>query len=130
MALDRDEGTLLLLLDPSAAFDTVEHPILLNQLSQMGITGVAHTWLRDYISNRTQAISTGSCRSEEYHLTAGVLQGSVLGPIIFLCYVKPLADVIAQHMSTNHGYADDDQLYTHSSSIAVPVYTRPSSIYN
>ena len=113
MALDRGEGTVLLLLDLSAAFDTVDHRILLGRLSDMGISGLAHAWLKDYLSCRAQVIDTGTSRSSEFDLSTGVPQGSVLGPILFLSYVQPLAEVLNLHLRTRMGYADDTQLYTH-----------------
>ena len=113
MALDCGEGTLLLLLDLSAAFDTVNHCILLKRLTQMGVTGYAHAWLSKYLSDRVQVIDTGSSRSNEFKLKTSVPQGSILGPVLFLCYVKPLGDVIDKHLHLRHGYADDTQLYCH-----------------
>ena len=97
MALDRGEGTLLL-LNLSAAFDTVHHDLLLARLSEtFGVKDTALAWFHDYLTGRTQVVSAGCSRSQEYALTTGVPQGSVLGPILFLCYVQPLVTVFEQH---------------------------------
>ena len=112
MALDHGEGTLLLLLDLSAAFHRVDHCILLERLTQMGVTGLAHAWLSNYLSDRVQVIDTGSSRSNEIKLKSGVPQGSFLGPVLFLCYVKPLGYIFDKHLNLEHGYADDTPMFT------------------
>ena len=111
MALDRGEGTLLLLLDLSAAFDTVDHNVLLKRLYESGISALS--WMESYLSDRSQVVDVGGSRSQEFSLSTGVPQGSVLGPVLFLCYIKPLADTISQLSTHRHGYADDTQLYAH-----------------
>ena len=75
---------MLLLLDLSAAFDTVDHSILLSRLSNsFGIAGAVYQWFQSYLSGRTQFVAVGNARSSCRHLTCGLPQGSVLGPMLF-----------------------------------------------
>jgi hypothetical protein len=111
-ALAEGDGVLLLLLDLSSAFDTVDHSVLLQRLeSLIGVTGAAKQWIQSYLSSRTQVIAVGEARSKPVALTTGVPQGSVLGPLMFLAYVLPLGTVIDRHQVSRQGYADDSQLY-------------------
>lgn len=113
-ALERGEGTLILLLDLSAAFDTLDHRIILERLSQcVGVTGDALSWFSSYLSDRHQCVRIGDTQSHPVDLAIGVPQGSVLGPILFLIYMLPLREVINRHKVKRHGYADDSQTYTH-----------------
>ena len=111
-AADRGEVTLLSLLDLSAAFDTIDHSMLLSRLSNcFGCTGTALEWFRSYLSKRTQSVSVGNCQSVSSALTCGVPQGSVLGPVLFTMYTQPLSSVISQYGTQYHFFADDTQLY-------------------
>ena len=111
IAIDQGDGVLLLLLDLSSAFDTIDHSILLRRLKTLGITSTAIKWLDSYLTNRVQMVSIQNITSKEFSLASGVPQGSVLGPLLFLCYVQPLSDIIIQHGLSHHCYADDTQLY-------------------
>ncbi len=111
--MENQEVTLLVLIDLSAAFDTLDHDILFNRLeSNFGITGVALDWHKSYLNTRKQSvIINGKFRSMESVLKFGVPQGSCLGPILFTEYASTLFDVIFNHLDNAHGYADDHQLY-------------------
>ncbi len=113
MAMDSQKVVILTLLDLSAAFDTVDHCILLERLERrFGVKGTVLDWFRSYLSDRTQSIALpGGTRSEPQKLTCGVPQGSVLGPILFCVYTTPLGDILRAHDVSYHLYADDSQLY-------------------
>jgi len=111
-ALDRKQSVVLLLLDLSAAFDTLDHNIMLRILeNRLGITGVALKWLKSYLTDRTQHVSLNGHNSAPARLICGVPQGSVLGPLLFTAYMIPLGDIIRRYNIQHHFYADDTQLY-------------------
>jgi hypothetical protein len=111
-ALDRGDFAALVLLDLSAAFDTVDHAILLKRMRRsFGISGVAHDWFRSYLSGRTQLVRCGGSTSSVTAVVCGVPQGSVLGPILFVLYTAELVALIQRHGLSPHLYADDTQVY-------------------
>ena len=105
--------TALTLLDLSAAFDTIDHTILLDRLSgYYGISELALGWFKSYLSGRTHSVKVGSTLSNPVTLQHGVPQGSVLGPILFSLYTNPISSIIQSHSGINyHFYADDTQLH-------------------
>jgi hypothetical protein len=111
-AVDSQGGAILVLLDLSAAFDTIDHAVLINTLrTEIGITGTALQWFQAYLSDRHQSVKIGSTFSSRRDLPYGVPQGSVLGPQLFSLYTQPLSKVIEVNGMTFHLYADDTQLY-------------------
>ena len=110
--MDQQKVTLLVMLDLSAAFDTVNHQVLLNRLEHsFGITGTALQWFRSYLANRSQRICFDGYYSKKLDLPHGVPQGSCLGPLLFTIYASKLFDIIKAHLPDVHAYADDSQLY-------------------
>ena len=112
-AIDAGDHALLGLLDLSAAFDTVDHDVLIERLSRTyGIRSVALDWLRSYLSCRRQTVFYDGVLSSVRSLYCGVPQGSVLGPLLFLLYTADVGDLAASLGLSSHFYADDSQLYT------------------
>ena len=111
--MDSQRVSLLVLLDlVSAAFDTVNHGVLLNRLrSSFGIKGTVLQWFASYLSGRSQRVSFDQKQSEKFLLTCGVPQGSCLGPLLFTIYASKLFEVIKGYLPQAHAYADDTQLY-------------------
>ena len=111
-ALDEGQACILVLLDLSAAFDTLDHSILLRHLeTNFGVTGNALSWFSSYLSDRYQSVIIDGELSRPQKLEYGVPQGSVLGPQLYSAYVKPLGDDIQHSGVANHLYADDTQLH-------------------
>jgi len=103
--------TILVLLDLSAAFDTVDHSILLRRLEHTYQLGsVALEWFRSYLVGRHQHVRTSSSSSTPALIMCGVPQGSVLGPILFLLYTADLPSLIESHGFIPHLFADDMQI--------------------
>ena len=110
--MDNGKVTALTLLDLSAAFDTIDHLILLQRLHRyFGISGPALRWFKSYFSDRYQSINISGTLSCPQHLPFGVPQGSVLGPVLLSLYTTSLSQVIANHNLSHHLYADDTQVY-------------------
>ena len=108
IGFDSNNGTILLLLDLSAAFDTVDINKLLNILEiEFGITGIALKWFHSFLTNRKQRVRINDSLSECLDVLFGVPQGSVLGPVLFNLYAKSLYDVISAAGFDTSGYADD-----------------------
>ena len=114
--------SLLGLLDLSAAFDCVDHDILLQRLeNHFGFGGAALAWIKSFLVDRTQQVSFGGQLSSVGRLICGVPQGSVLGPLLFLLYTTELFDLVAECGLTAHSYADDTQVYISTKSIDAPL---------
>ena len=111
-ALDMQQSALLVLLDQSAAFDTVNQDLLLNRLeSSFGLNGDVLQWLTSYLKGRQQRVTIEGVQSDPVLLTTGFPQGSVLGPFAYPIYTSQLFDITASHGVGLHMYAYDTQLY-------------------
>ena len=110
--MDNQRVVCLILLDLSAAFDTVNHQLLLNRLKyRFGFGEVILDWIRSYLMDRKERVVIGDVQSDVVELSQGVPQGSVLGPILFSLYTSPLGDICRHHNVNFHAFADDQQSY-------------------
>ena len=97
-ALDAGSSAILVMLDLSAAFNTIDHDILLSLLCNVyGITGNALDWFRSYLTGRIQRVVIEDSVSVDQELDFGVPQDSVLGPRMYCMYTKPVSDIIQRH---------------------------------
>ena len=117
-AADAGLLSILILLDLSAAFATIPHQLLLEQLMSIGVCGTAYKWFESYLSERTYFVQIQDQRSENSTLHRGVPQGSVLGPLLFIVYLLPLGNIFRHYGIQFHSYADDTQLYVSTSPTA------------
>ena len=110
--MDNSKLSLLIALDMSAAFDTIDHPILLKRLlERFGVGNLCLEWFESYLTNRHQFVYISGTSSPIVQCPCGVPQGSVLGPLLFSLYVSPMTEVIDSSGFRFHQYADDTQLY-------------------
>ena len=109
--LDKKSKVILVLLDLSAAFDTISHAKLLHRLKHdYGVTGKVLSWIESYLTNRTARVKIGSVESEAKSISIGVPQGSILGPLLFILYTRDLQKIAELYGLSLHMYADDSQL--------------------
>jgi Reverse transcriptase (RNA-dependent DNA polymerase) len=109
----------LVLLDMSAAFDTVDHTIVLDVLNRrFGIRNAALLWMSDFTGQRTQRIQVRNTTSDIGVISCGVPQGSVLGPYQFVMYSEDVPDVFKSHRISYRLYANDMQLSATGPSLA------------
>ncbi len=115
IAADSGYLSILVLLDLSAAFDTVDHAVLLTRLETVfGVTDTVLNWFTSYLSDRRQFVSLGGCRSKVGSVKFGVPQGSILSPLLFSMYIFPLGQLLRSLGLKFHFYADDTQIYIHT----------------
>ncbi|KAL5260539.1 hypothetical protein ACHWQZ_G010621, partial [Mnemiopsis leidyi] len=110
VASDEKSATVVMMLDLSAAFDTVDHDLLLNILmKEIGLRGTVLKWFESFLKGRSQRIRLGSTVSDEIIIKFGVPQGSVLGPVLFNLYIRSIYRYVQALNFTIFGYADDHQ---------------------
>ena len=109
-ALDKNKQTDVLYLDFAKAFNTVDHATLIGKLEWYGVTGQLLDWFSDYLMDRSQRVVIDGEASVCLLVTSGVPQGSLVGPLLFVIFIKDLPDAIHKHTSTAL-YADDTKLY-------------------
>ena len=110
MALDQKNAAMLVLLDLSAAFDAIDHSLMLKRLSKIGIVGTAHKWFSSYLRGREQSVFIKSAASQSVSVKYGVSQGSFLGPVLITQYTVAIGAICRRHGLSYQLYADDTQI--------------------
>ena len=111
-SLDNNKAVLMVLLDMSAAFDTVDHDILLDRLeSKFGIKHMVKSWFSTYLRDRVTKVSIDGDFSDDHVMRYSLPQGSIIGPHGFILYTSPVGNIMRAFDISFHAYADDLQLY-------------------
>ena len=116
-AMNEGKCTLAVYIDFKKAFDTVNHNILIQKLYYLGIRNRTLDWITNYLTNRDQCTLANDNTSSHRLVTCGVPQGSILGPLLFLCYINDLPFVLRDSLSKF--YADDTVVYAHAESLDI-----------
>jgi hypothetical protein len=110
LAVNNRQSVTVAYIDYRKAFDSVCHNKLFIKLSACGIAGSLPSWLKDFLFNRSQVTQVGCEHSTENSLPSGIVQGSCLGPLLFLIYINDVTDVFRSDCTSKH-FADDLKLY-------------------
>ena len=111
LSLNKGNISVLALLDFSSAFDTIDHTIRVHRLhTDFGFTDAVFQWFSSYLTDRTHYVSLSNRCSAFAPVHSGVPHGSLLGPILFTMYIKPLSAIIDSHSIIHHSFSDDLQL--------------------
>ena len=101
--MNEQHATLLILLDLSPAFDTVDHQILNRQCTEFGVSGKVLDWFAPYFSNRSQKVTVDGALSDRFDIDFGFPQGSCLGHLLFVIYSSKLFNMLINTCSTSRG---------------------------
>ena len=112
-ALEKGDYPIGIFIDFRWVFNTVDHSILLYKFCHYGVRGLAYDWFCDYLNNKTQPVSFNNIHSQNEFVSCGVLQRSILGPLLFLIYINDIAHVSNQLFTVL--FADDANIFdTHN----------------
>ena len=114
--IDRKKWAAIASLDLSKAFDSISHSLLLNKLSKLNLSEYTLSWIKSYLSNRKQKTKFKHYTSKEDPVTSGVPQGSIIGPLLFLCFTNDISEIFDGQCHIV-AYADDTQLLVEASSL-------------
>ena len=107
LSLNKGNISVLTLIDVSSAFDTIDNTILVHRPhTDFGFTDDILQWFSSYLTDRTHYVSLSNHCSDFTPVHSGVPQGSVIGPILFTMYIKPLSAIIDSHFIMHHSFAD------------------------
>jgi hypothetical protein len=118
-SLNSGKSTDVIYVDFAKAFDSVSHSKLLHKLISYGFSGKLHAWISTWLSGRTQTVKLGSSFSSPKSVLSGILQGSVLGPLLFLIYINDLIDLLSPDCHPTL-FADDLKLFSDTSPVFIP----------
>ena len=113
-----NKNIAIITLDLSKAFDSIHHGLLLKKLKNLNINENSLEYIGSYLSNRKQVTKFSSLTSNEEEIESGVPQGSILGPLLFLCFVNDLPKTF-ENMCSFLSYADDTQLIVQAENIEI-----------
>ena len=112
ITMDNRNAAFTVMLDLSAAFDTIDHSIMIERLSTcQGLGPHITKWFESYLRGRTQRVSLENCTSDHLRLDDGAVQGSKMGCRLYKKYVEPLGKLLMQSDCNYHGYADDNSVW-------------------
>ena len=129
LSLNKGNICVLALLDFSSAFDTIDHSILVHHLhTDFGFTDTILQWFSSYLTDRTNYASLSNHCSAFAPVNSGISLGSVIGPMLFTMYAKPLSAIIDSHSIIHHSFADELQLQmsTHPDEISELLHSMQS----
>ena len=118
-SLNSGKSTDVIYVDFAKAFDSVSHSKLLHKLISYGISGKLHAWISAWLSGRTQTVKLGSSFSSPKSVLSGILQGSVLGSLLFLIFINDLIDLLPPDSHPTL-FADDLKLFSDTSPVFIP----------
>ena len=107
-AFDRGEISAVLMLDMSAAFDLVDHQILLKKLHVYGLEQETLDWIFSYLSERKQQVYVDGALSDTMEVSIGVPQGSILGPLFYIIFTNDLPEAVHDHLVRNNSLFHTD----------------------
>jgi len=111
LAIDNRNAISVVYIDFARAFDTVCHSKLCYKLSRYGVTGNLLKWIQSFLTDRSQCTRVGQSCSDYVNLSSGIVQGSILGPLLFLMYINDIVDLFDSTCSCKL-YADDIKVYS------------------